>query len=413
MTVEEKKERSKARSKIKDLKLSVLLEVTKAINLNQSADSLLALFESILKGPLSIGKLIMYVKSPLKKWEKSLQFGVEQSGLNDIDVEEHLTAIKEINLVEIKDDNNIDSFDIVIPVLHKETALAYILLGDLDEQEVRISPIIKHLPFIQTLANIILVAIENKRLAKENLNQEILNKELEMATEMQNMLFPNKMPNNQHYEAAIFYKPLSNVGGDIYDYIKINEEESIFCLADVSGKGMAAALLMANFLANLRALVSVNNGLEEVAHLLNKKVVENAGGERFVTMFLAKYNNNTRTLSYINAAHNPPLLLNNQKIHHLTKGCVGMGMLDSIPTIESEHIVLTADSIMLAYTDGIVDIENEKREEYDLDKLPILLKQHQHASAHSLNEAIVDSIISHKGNMPYVDDIALLSTRFF
>ena len=106
----------------------------------------------------------------------------------------------------------------------------------------------KHLPFIQTLGNIILVAIENKRLAKENLSQEILNKELEMATEMQNMLFKNEMPKNQFYEAGIFYKPLSNVGGDIYDYIKANDDESFFCLADVSGKGIAAALLMANFL---------------------------------------------------------------------------------------------------------------------------------------------------------------------
>ncbi len=412
MTDAQKQERSKKRSKIKDFKLNLLLEVTKSINNNQSAGNLLSLFESILKGPLGIGKLIMYVKEGQAGWVKKLGFGFDIEGFSEIDVEQHLTAIKEINLVEIKDDNNVDSFDIVVPVYHKETALAYILLGDQDEQQLSISPIIKHLPFIQTLANIILVAIENKRLAKENINRQILDKELEMASEMQHMLFPKTLPNNNHYEVNVIYKPHSKVGGDIYDYIEINEDESVFCLADVSGKGISAALLMANFIANLRALVTYNPSLEEVAHLLNKKVVENARGERFVTMFLAKYNNKTKVLEYINAAHQPPLLLKKNKVEQLSLGCTGMGMLDEIPKVEIGKVELQNSNILVTYTDGIIDTLNDAQEEFDQEKIEKLLLNHKTCSAAMINEKIIEQLDVHRAKNPYLDDIALLTVRF-
>jgi len=220
------------------------------------------------------------------------------------------------------------------------------------------------------------------------------------------------MPKNRFYEAAIFYKPLSNIGGDIYDYIKANDDESFFCLADVSGKGIAAALLMANFLANLRALVNVNTNLIDIAHQLNQKVVENARGERFVTMFLAKYNNKTKILSYLNAAHNPTLLYQNDKVTALTKGCVGMGMLDTIPHIETEDISLNDNSIMVAYTDGIIDVLDKNGNEFEIEDLNKIIKKHQHTSVELLNGAIMDSVALHKGDMPYVDDIALMSVRF-
>ena len=107
-----------------------------------------------------------------------------------------------------------------------------------------ISPIIKHLPFIQTFTNIIAVAIENKNLAKEAIRQERIKKELELASEMQTMLLPTALPKDNKLDIAAFYKSHQQVGGDYYDVIWVNKTEIAMCIADVSGKGVSAAILM-------------------------------------------------------------------------------------------------------------------------------------------------------------------------
>jgi sigma-B regulation protein RsbU (phosphoserine phosphatase) len=114
-----------------------------------------------------------------------------------------------------------------------------------------VSPIIKHLNFIQTLTNIIIVAIENMRLFKESLRQESIKKELELASKMQNMLIPNPsiLPRNEKIRMTAFYLPHMDVGGDYYDFIELGKHEFGFCISDVSGKGMSAAFLMSNFQA--------------------------------------------------------------------------------------------------------------------------------------------------------------------
>ena len=100
--------------------------------------------------------------------------------MGKINVKNDLTKIKEITVIESSSKDYLNSFDVVIPVFHKESPLAYLLIGDLDEDELKISPTIKHMPFIQTLTNIIVVAIENKRLAKEGIKQELVKKELQV-----------------------------------------------------------------------------------------------------------------------------------------------------------------------------------------------------------------------------------------
>ena len=110
--------------------------------------------------------------------------------------------------------------------------------------------------YVQTISNIIIVAIENIRLFQESLRQEAMRKELELASKMQNMLIPHSgsLPNNERVRINAFYHPHLEVGGDYYDYLELGPDEIGFCISDVSGKGMSAALLMSNFQANLRAL---------------------------------------------------------------------------------------------------------------------------------------------------------------
>ncbi len=408
-----KEEKDLEKSRLKDLKLSMLLEITKGINNNISSSSLFEIFESVLQKPLNIGRAILFHKTS-EDWVCQMKFGVDRNVLDKINISKDLLPIQEIKVVEspVKE-AGISFFDVVIPIYHKQEPLAFLLLGDINEDAMNISPIIKHLPFIQTLSNIILVSVENKRLYKENLHRERLKRELELASEMQSMLFPTELPENNFLDLEARYKPHFDVGGDYYDFIEINKNEVVFCVADVSGKGVSAALLMANFQANLRALVKYVSSLEIVIIELNNRVLETAKGEKFVTLFLAKYYKKERVLEYINAAHYPPILFSNNTIKHLDIGCTGIGMLDELPAIDKGKIPISKGDILVCYTDGIVDLENEMGQEFDIKAIESIIQHDQYnKTSAEINKEILRLLEQHKGNMPYVDDIALLTCKF-
>jgi sigma-B regulation protein RsbU (phosphoserine phosphatase) len=287
-----------------------------------------------------------------------------------------------------------------------------LLIGDIDEQKIEISPTIKHLPFVQTLTNIIIVAIENKRLVRESLLQVASRKELELASEMQNMLFPDKLPDNNQLSIHAYYQPHHQVGGDYYDFIKLNDYEVVFCVADVSGKGVSAALLMANFQANLRALFKHNTSLTEIIHELNTLVFDNAKGEKFITIFLARYNLVTRMLTYINAGHNPPLMICSNTLLQLTTGGIGVGMLPEIPRIREGVVHVSPQTVLLCYTDGLVEQKNDEGEDFGMDRLIQIILQSDAPEMKKLNTSIILSLDKFKQDMSYVDDIALFSCRF-
>ncbi|MCI5057539.1 MAG: PP2C family protein-serine/threonine phosphatase, partial [Flavobacteriales bacterium] len=366
----------------------------------------------ILINQLHIGKAKLLIHDGTQ-WDRVLSYGSDSdSGKISINIDNDLIPLKEITVVESTSKPIYGYFDVVIPILHKDRPLAYLMVGDLDGDELKISPIIKHLPFIQTLANIITVAIENKRLARESIAQERLKRELELASEMQNLLFPGKLPDNEHLQIAAFYQPHQSVGGDYYDFIDLNEREIMFCVADVSGKGVSAAILMANFQANLRAMASYNPPLKDMVISLNKKVNENAKGEKFITLFIAKYNKETRVLNFINAAHNPPVYFNAEQTELLSVGCTGLGMFDEIPRIEEGSIFIEKESIITCYTDGVVEQENHENEAFELERLEQLISENKDSTMSELNDVITRRLLKFKGEVPYIDDIALFSCRF-
>ena len=290
--------------------------------------------------------------------------------------------------------------------------MAYVLIGDL-EDKVEVSPAIKHLPFVQTLTSIIVVAIENKKLARDTIRQAAMRKELELASEMQSMLFPSTLPKDKNIDTAAFYLPHQQVGGDYYDFIWLNENECAFCVADVSGKGVAAALLMSNFQANLRVLFHHTSTLTELVRELNSKVMANAKGEKFITLFIAKYNLITRTLTYVNAAHNPPLIASGNSISTLKIGCTGLGMFDEIDKIKEGIVNISPGTTIVCYTDGLTELENDKGEDFGIDSLKDLIKNNPKLNMMELNVRIMETVMNYKQSRPYIDDIALFSIKVF
>ena len=193
--------KSFTRLKQYSFKLNSLLEITQAINSNLPIPGLLNKYRSILQDELNIGKIIIYKLND--KWESILAMGISDKDIEDIDVARDLVNYKEITFVTSSPNKSLSRFDIIIPVITQDTPLAFVLIGDIDEEGEGVSPTIKHLHFIQTLSNVIIVAIENIRLFNESLQQEAMKKELELAKRMQFMLIPNKekLPKNEQHNA--------------------------------------------------------------------------------------------------------------------------------------------------------------------------------------------------------------------
>lgn len=397
---------------ISDEKLNALFELTKNINLNTSINGLLDIYRDVLEKKLSIGRLLLL--SYDGNWRCILSYGIEPDNLEfAIERAKGYSKVREIVQVDKDAWPNGCELDIVVPVYHKEYPLAYLFLGDLKEGKKGTGSALKHLPYIQTLTNILVVAIENKKLAKENIHQALLKHELDLAKEIQSILVPSVLPHTDELDVAAYYLPFHEISGDYYDFIPLNESEFAFCIADVSGKGVAAALLMSNFQASLHAQIEQTNSLLDLVVKLNHNVMETAKGESFITFFIAKFNRHTQTLNYINAGHYPPILYMENTVNLLKSGGPALGMLPKLPYLKEGIISIATPASILAYTDGITELENENDEEFGIEKLTDLFTSlaNSGVSAKEVNDKIAETLTAYKGKKQYLDDITLLCCR--
>lgn len=398
----------KKRLQLGKLKLSKLLELTKAINNNLPQDDLFKIYKEVLVDDLNIGKILLYNYDG-EKWNQELCFGTE---CNIINAEKDLLGISEIVSSQSINNPNLQEFDVIIPVFHKSHPLAYVLIGDLIGEKIEVSPIIKHLTFIQTFTNLIVVAIENKRLYKKNLKQIAIEKEMELASEMQTMLFPDKLPNNNEIEVAAKYIPHHMVGGDYYDFIQLNRDEIAFCIADVSGKGVSAALIMSNFQASLRSLIKRTSSLTELVTELNCNLISSAKREKFITAFIGKYNCTTRNLQFINAGHNPPLLLIGHQFKELTEGCTILGMFEQLPSITEKNIKIPKNGVLMCFTDGVTEEIDVNNEEFSTQSIEKIIMSNKSEAIVNIIDHIIYELNEFKARNEFSDDVALLGLRF-
>lgn len=397
--------------KLKDFKLNSLLEITNAINLNQDVEHLIKIYEFILKEQLGYDRFVLF--NLQEDWNVLSRVGIKGK-VKEISVEKDLSRFREITVIESSHSPLLSEFDVVVPVFHKEKPLAYLLIAGLKSGSILLSDRLTYISFVQTLTNIIVVAIENKRMTRQGLIQERIKKELEVASEMQKLLFPSDLPSNRRMDISAKYTPRHEVGGDYYDFIPLGDEEYIICIADVSGKGISAAMLMANFQATIRTLFNYQRfDMEFLMEELNKKVMRSAKGEKFITFFIAHYNAHTRELKYVNAGHNHPILTNGRKYETLDKGCIGLGMLDELPFIDVGQIHLKPNTTLLLYTDGVVELENEEGEFFGIERLVKMVHSYYPLKMDDLNSLIFSKLDEWKGTLPLVDDTAVFGCRFF
>lgn len=391
----------------KEAQLASLLEVTKAVKNNFSKVALLRIFEYVLRAQLKIGKLAIFVQ--FEEWELIVNEGNKQT-TNKLDVERDLLKFGMLQNVSKYPGDTFEGFEYLMPIVHKKTPLAYLLIADFS-QDVKDS-VDDKLKFIETVANFILVSLENKRLFKSQIEQEKINKEMELAAQVQSMLIPKVLPQNQFIEVAGHYQPHGTIGGDYYDLISIDDWHLAFCMCDVSGKGLSAGMLMSNVQANLRALVYKDFPLDQLVDHLNYKIYETTQGERYVTMFLAQYDFGNRMLSYINAGHNPSLVILNGDVALLEKGSTILGAFDSLPTIEKQSIFVEKNTLLVSYTDGVTELENENGEMFGMDRLTDFCIKNQTLSVDDFKVKLIKLLEQFKGENDYNDDFSFMVFRF-
>jgi len=393
---------------LKDVKLQALLEITNAINSNLPIEQLLNLFSFILKEQLGFKKFILLHHQ--EEWNCLVKTGYKGK-IELKEVEKDFERFKEITLVESSTNTIIKEFQAIVPVFHLNKALAYLLISSCSVSH-ELEP--SHFSFTQTLANIIAVAIENQRLVKQNIIKERISKDLEVASEMQKLLFPSELPSNRKMDLSARYIPRHAIGGDYYDFIPLGDEEYIICIADVSGKGISAALLMANFQATIRTLFKYQRfEMTFLMEELNKKVMKSTKGEKFITFFIAHYNAHTRKMKYVNAGHNQPFLLHGRKITALNEGCIGLGMLDELPYVNVGKLTLSPNTTFVLYTDGVVELENKDGEHFGVNRLIDNVKAYSTLKMEDMNNILFSKLDDWRGELNFVDDTAVFSCKFF
>ncbi len=392
---------------LKQLQLNNLLALTQAINENVSAAELYDMYCDFLRWHIGISKMALFFKEN-DRWKCVKWVGIPEQEVRRYDMNEVLPRFVSNTRVNGDPHPFVQQFDLVLPVMHKRDPIAYVFWSEVEGDDAY-----SRLQIAIAITNVLAVAIENKRLFKNYLQQEIFNREVRYAAQIQQALVPVHLPSGKHYRLSKIYKPHFAVGGDYYDVFELKDGSLLFCVADVTGKGIPAALLMSNLQATLNVLVMRCQSLEEVVMEINRAIYRITGGDRFITLFICRYEPRHRSLHYINAGHTPPLLLCGDDLIPLTNGCTILGGLPELPFLEIGALCLIRDATLFAYTDGLTDTRNDKGEFFSEERLVLFLKEHCHLDAEEFNTRLLEHIEAFRQRQPLPDDITVLTCKLF
>jgi len=269
----------------------------------------------------------------------------------------------------------------------------------------------EHLDILTTLASVASIRVENASLTEARIERQRMESELELATEIQQRFQPSGPPKIEGYEFQGISFSCYEIGGDYYDFIPRSDGRMLFALGDVSGKGTAAALLMASLHAAIHAQVAANRELGETVASINAYLAENTPANRFVTLFVAELDPVSGTVKYINCGHNPPLIGRaDGSVEQLASGGLPLGI---IPTAEYESgsVSLGAGDVLVVYSDGVSEANNVNEEEFGLDRLTKVVQANLTASASGLRDKVESALSAFTGTAPANDDITLVIVK--
>ncbi|MBI9073126.1 MAG: SpoIIE family protein phosphatase [Melioribacteraceae bacterium] len=308
--------------------------------------------------------------------------------------------------------NNKEIFDLgielIIPMQIKGENKGLILLGKrISGAEYSNSDI----EYISSVGSLAIISIENAKLFKERLEKEKIEKDLELAKNIQKNLLPKKFPKLNSFEISAFNETARQVGGDYYDVVKLDKNRTLFAIGDVSGKGVQAALIMANVQAFLKSICKQNLPLDKSTDLINDLVSENTSGGGFITFFWGILNDETKELTYVNAGHNPPLLIRHGEITKLKKGGMILGVMETLVPYEAEIIQLEKDDVIVLFTDGITEAMDTEMVEFSDERLEEISLKYASLPAYELTSKIMEDVKVFTSGAEQSDDITSLIVK--
>jgi len=406
--------------------MTSLFEMSKEFNTNfTDTDKIIKLLSYTLLGNYGIQDLIIFTKFNSENFNILNKKNIPE--LKNIDLQ-ILEEIKSPLIIEHESKNKFldflkkNNFKLLIPILNKSNDVeSVVCLGD----RMNKMPYSKNdIAFLSSLVNISAISLDNTMLFNEYLEKQKMQNEINLAKDIQELLLPQSIPDIEGYEIAGKNKPALDVGGDYFDIIKIDEHRIALIIADVSGKGLPASLLMSNIQSAIHSFFKLNGqnsfNIADITGKLNSLIYENTSSEKFITFFWGIINNIDNTFLYSNAGHNPPLLFRksllnkepakNQKVKLFTtlnEGGLMLGIIDNFQ-YESGKINLEKDDSIILYTDGITEAQNPDDDEFGEDKLKEIMMNNINISGKEIIDMILKEIDIFAGSNRQYDDETLI-----
>jgi serine phosphatase RsbU (regulator of sigma subunit) len=265
-----------------------------------------------------------------------------------------------------------------------------------------------HLKVLTTLASVAAIRVENARLAEKQLEQERLERELQVASEIQQRFQPTAAPQVIGYELQGISFPCYEIGGDYYDFIERANGNLVVALGDVSGKGTAAALLMSSLHAAVHAQVETHDSPVKTIESINRYLVASIPANRFVTLFYAELDPKTGSLAFLNAGHNPPLIVHSGgTMEQLAAGGLPLGIMADADFREGRTKLHPGD-VLVIYSDGVSEAVNPAGEEFGPTRLYEVVARNLDASAAGIRDRIESALTKFCQGTPAADDITLV-----
>jgi sigma-B regulation protein RsbU (phosphoserine phosphatase) len=255
------------------------------------------------------------------------------------------------------------------------------------------------------------LALQNIKLQSVYIEKKRIDKELELARNIQRRLLPRELPIVKGLEVYGESRSCFEVAGDYFDIINIDNDNTVFVVADVSGKGAGAAMIMANLQASIRVGIEISENLSNFVKRINNHVYNHTSSAEFITFFMGIWVPGENALYYVNAGHNPPILLDKEnKVKRLEATGLVLGVMDN-QEYKVEKVFIDPGSLLLIYTDGIEEAINQNNELFGTQRIIDLLKTHRNSQPQRIAEELNKAVVQFSGNSPICDDITMIIVK--
>ncbi len=387
--------------------LNTLLELSNDFNMMVDRKEIARVFKFAMLGQMLIKKFFFALEIDSHREiisSSGIKNNPSEVELNELFALEDVTHTSDIEGGIFIKENNID---LIISLYFQKKKIGVVGVGAQSDKK-RYST--EEINFLQSLGNLALLTIQKTLLLEEKIIKERLEDELNLAKTIQEGLLPNPIPEIPNFDLAAVNISSRQVGGDYFDVLKLQDGSYLIAIADVTGKGVPASLIMANLQAMLHALAPLSISFEEATSRINNIIHENTPSDKFITFFWGKISSDGKTFTYTNAGHNPPMVFKAGKKEPilLEDGGLILGAMPStIPYVSTTYAFEKGDTLIL-FTDGVTEAINpEETEEYEEHRLISCFNTHQKKSAKEIMQEIIKDVNQHTNNTQY-DDITMI-----